>query len=1539
MNNINNEDKLDIIKNGKKEISLIKLIINPELFNERKTKILSEINYDYLLQLIKKEKEDVNLINFINYLNQNAIPVLKILINGFIEFDFKDENKEREILEIITKLIQFYFNKNIFYFIYKKLSKNYRRHVKLYNIKEIKKFEKLFKIWKILYDIKKYTNVYNYDISPIPFFINNKNENKNIIINLKQTIENTKYYNILIYFIPSSILDQNKNIPNFSFLKLFDDKNNSFEFKYNDLITKDNNIGIDSLSKVNNISFNLTKKEYDIYINNKNIKKNVEFNFNSILKMEILNNFIGEISNITIEKHTFITEENIPKKFKLSIKIEKNKSNGKINCDINLIKVFENNKNENIEGNLVHYNGEIFKNDYNPNYKYWKTSEKNLNEIEFFGGFESFIPMFKIIKYIIKELESNINNDEGMEEKYVKAYLDKSLEWIKDILKIIIRLIFLSEKNYIYFTNIIVPLIGSISEIYYILNQQDKNSKKIFKTLEQDLFTDKVFYDLFILIINSNVPNSIIDSYQKMFIKTNIENINFSLNYILFDINEIKHDKIDLYWYFLLLFNFILFILVYFDSKEKFENKNDLLNQLKSIQSYINNKKEKNNDETKFIKAVKPFIKLMSYFFSEKKDNKKKIFKNSQKLLNTNNYYYKLIINIIKTYLNANSFLRKNNIQSKEISHINSIKDLLEEEIFCDKKEKLLNETKINEIKNICKYYYKDKGFLQTLFPFLKEEYFLSEDELLLIDELIDYNGQYHHLMKELFIFNRLWANHKLFYANSLSKRKESNIKYKITNYYTTNFQRPIIYPILDYKYRYPNFSQFKINKKALYILKENEDDYNFDLYCPELDEIIYRYNKENTFLKIRDNNNIKIYRICLIKQLYHLKGFLFTIEKNNNFIICFYSNPYNFRIKKEGVETCNKDNCFELCYGSLFNCHNKERNKKILIKRDDIRFIMKKIYYYRKSAMEIFTETKSYYFNFYKEEDLDEFMNQFSNKINNIYYPIFNNNNLFGYIKLNEKIFKENQLNKEVDFIEIILNKLYNKNHQEISVFDALLLINLISNRSYVDLNQYLVFPLLFFYGKSNNIIKRDLKNHIGFQEINTESKLRKELLIQSFNEYRNSFAASEERNENYIFEKGCYFNTQYSNIVYTSNYMIRLIPFSFLAIELQGNNFDDPNRLFYSIKETLFNISKQKSDLRELIPEFFYLPEMFMNLSSFYFGRRTNNELVDDIIMTSNNEDINIINNGKKYLEYFVFIDKMRNLLEKRKNEINYWLNIIFGVEQKNITFKNGKNKIEAQYFRTEAYIDITQEKYKLYSKDDIIMKSVEFGVVPLQTIFTKLPDKKKKSNHDTIKDINQKEILLNNNENINKKDEKNNIYEFNDNNEINPFYYRDKYNLKFEIDKNNNMEKLKIYVNDKYKCEIIDHNDKIINVFYNPRLNMFATTSYDGLICIYIFPNKLFSIIKHSKNLFFDKVFLSSNPFPTIITFEKINNTISIYSLSGLLFKEIKLCEGKNDIEIIPIFYSNKGAYKDKIILKYEKEKYKIYNLPFFDEYKKL
>ena len=49
--------------------------------------------------------------------------------------------------------------------------------------------------------------------------------------------------------------------------------------------------------------------------------------------------------------------------------------------------------------------------------------------------------------------------------------------------------------------------------------------------------------------------------------------------------------------------------------------------------------------------------------------------------------------------------------------------------------------------------------------------------------------------MKELFIFNRLWSDQNLFFANTSDAMKNSKLKYKNINYYTRNFQKPIIYP------------------------------------------------------------------------------------------------------------------------------------------------------------------------------------------------------------------------------------------------------------------------------------------------------------------------------------------------------------------------------------------------------------------------------------------------------------------------------------------------------------------------------------------------------------------------------------------------------------------------------------------------------------------------------------------------------------------------------------------------------------------------
>ena len=243
------------------------------------------------------------------------------------------------------------------------MSKEYRRHDKIKDTEAIKKFEKLFKIWKILYDIKILNNNYNNnEYSPIAFFPNN-NENKNILINFKQVEKRSNVYLINIYFLPSIILNLNKNNSKFSFLKLEDDKGNEFEIKYNDLFNN-KDITVEPFSKVNRIIFNLSNSKYIAHINNKNLERKVDFDFNSITKIEILNNFVGEISYITIEKDNLIIEENNMKKTKLEIKIIKNSDSGIVNYNLNRINVIEENRNLNIEKDSIIITGEILSDKY-----------------------------------------------------------------------------------------------------------------------------------------------------------------------------------------------------------------------------------------------------------------------------------------------------------------------------------------------------------------------------------------------------------------------------------------------------------------------------------------------------------------------------------------------------------------------------------------------------------------------------------------------------------------------------------------------------------------------------------------------------------------------------------------------------------------------------------------------------------------------------------------------------------------------------------------------------------------------------------------------------------------------------------------------------------------------------------------------------------------------------------------------------------------------------------------------------------------------
>jgi hypothetical protein len=225
----------------------------------------------------------------------------------------------------------------------------------------------------------------------------------------------------------------------------------------------------------------------------------------------------------------------------------------------------------------------------------------------------------------------------------------------------------------------------------------------------------------------------------------------------------------------------------------------------------------------------------------------------------------------------------------------------------------------------------------------------------------------------------------------------------------------------------------------------------------------------------------------------------------------------------------------------------------------------------------------------------------------------------------------------------------IWNKKNKCFSNYDKLILINLLSNRSFKDIYQYPIFPMFY---EHIGIKERDMNKHIGLLDINEESSQRKKLIMQSYDINKDEIKFQQEPEEVYLF------NTHYSNPIYTCNYLIRIFPYSFIGIEFQGEGFDDPNRLFYSIPKTMRNTLSQKSDYREMIPELFYMPEIFENINNLYFKQISSGENIDNVQFFDydNNKDENknkIDINSDNYINFqkYKFLAELRENLDNEK------------------------------------------------------------------------------------------------------------------------------------------------------------------------------------------------------------------------------------------------------------------------------------------------
>lgn len=79
--------------------------------------------------------------------------------------------------------------------------------------------------------------------------------------------------------------------------------------------------------------------------------------------------------------------------------------------------------------------------------------------------------------------------------------------------------------------------------------------------------------------------------------------------------------------------------------------------------------------------------------------------------------------------------------------------------------------------------------------------------------------------------------------------------------------------------------------------------------------------------------------------------------------------------------------------------------------------------------------------------------------------------------------------------------------------------------------------------------------------------------------------------------------YGTHYSGSGAVLHYLIRLEPFANLNFELQSGKFDHADRLFSDACSTWRSVKTNSSDVKQLVPEWFYSPQIFKNMYYFFY------------------------------------------------------------------------------------------------------------------------------------------------------------------------------------------------------------------------------------------------------------------------------------------------------------------------------------------------
>ncbi|KAF0973818.1 hypothetical protein FDP41_007205 [Naegleria fowleri] len=270
-----------------------------------------------------------------------------------------------------------------------------------------------------------------------------------------------------------------------------------------------------------------------------------------------------------------------------------------------------------------------------------------------------------------------------------------------------------------------------------------------------------------------------------------------------------------------------------------------------------------------------------------------------------------------------------------------------------------------------------------------------------------------------------------------------------------------------------------------------------------------------------------------------------------------------------------------------------------------------------------------------------------------------------------------------------------------KISNFEYLMILNMYAGRTINDLSQYPVFPWVIADYTSPTL---DFTKESTFRDLSKPMGVVNPEKVKNVEEKYMTLSDSGEPPYHY--------GSHYSTSAYVTYYLIRLEPYTTLARVVQGGKFDHADRMFESVAQTYDHCLHGEGDHKELIPEFFYLPEFLKKPNDLTLGEKQSGDQIGDVILPP----------WAKNAEEFIRINREALESDYVSQHLHEWIDLIFGYKQRGPEAVKAHNMFH--YLTYEGTIDLDQlderDKYPVLARID------NFGQTPSQLFKTPHPKK---------------------------------------------------------------------------------------------------------------------------------------------------------------------------------------------------------------------